>query len=169
MSWLFLRKHKWGDWCQKQASQARIRNCILQYSVRRNYLSVPEIHTSSVQIHKYVFCILYHKWNVADFLDYPSIKNARTSTTHMVISWLLMAWRRQEPGHQQPWYSHGVSGMILTPGLKMLTVYPLKTKECQYDNFVVTVGAVMITYGVIREKLSNWRSFKCMYFSKRFI
>ena len=31
------------------------------------------------------------------------IKQEPTYSTEL-ISWLLMSWRRNEPGHQQPWY-----------------------------------------------------------------
>ena len=33
----------------------------------------------------------------------PRVRPGPTYTT-LSISWLLMSWRRKEPGHQQPWY-----------------------------------------------------------------
>ena len=33
----------------------------------------------------------------------PQIRQGPTYSTQS-ISWLLMSWRRKEPGHQQPWY-----------------------------------------------------------------
>ena len=33
----------------------------------------------------------------------PQIRQEPTYSTRS-ISWLLMSWRRKEPGHQQPWY-----------------------------------------------------------------
>ena len=33
----------------------------------------------------------------------PQIRPGLTYSTYS-ISWLLMSWRRKEPGHQQPWY-----------------------------------------------------------------
>ena len=40
----------WGLWCQKQVSQAGISNCILQFTVGCNYLSLPEIPASGAKI-----------------------------------------------------------------------------------------------------------------------
>ena len=37
------RVHNWGLWCPTQVSQAGISKCTPQYSVRCNYLSLPEI------------------------------------------------------------------------------------------------------------------------------
>ena len=39
----------WGLWCQKQPSQAGINNCISQYSVGYNYISLPEIPASGTK------------------------------------------------------------------------------------------------------------------------
>ena len=47
----------WGAWCQKLASHAGINNCIPQYSVRCNYLSMSEIHGSGAKI---LLCTVYH-------------------------------------------------------------------------------------------------------------
>ena len=33
----------------------------------------------------------------------PQVRPGPTYST-LSISWLLMSWRRKEPGHQQPWY-----------------------------------------------------------------
>ena len=41
-----LLTHIWGLWCQKQVSQAGISNCIPQFTVGCNYLSLPEIPAS---------------------------------------------------------------------------------------------------------------------------
>ena len=55
LPWWVKLYHKWGLWCQKQVSQAEISNCIPQYSVGCNYLSMPEIPTSGTKVLKYVF------------------------------------------------------------------------------------------------------------------
>ena len=44
------RRSNWGLWCQKQVSQAGISNCIPQYSVGCNYLSLPEITASGAKV-----------------------------------------------------------------------------------------------------------------------
>ena len=51
-SWLFCYKFWYvrGLWCQKQVSQAEISNCIPQFSVGCNYLSLPEIPASCTKI-----------------------------------------------------------------------------------------------------------------------
>ena len=43
----------WGLWCQKQVSRAGIRNCIPQYSVGCNYLSLPEMPASGTKVLNY--------------------------------------------------------------------------------------------------------------------
>ena len=40
----------WGLWCQKPIFQAGISNCIPQYSVECNYLSLPEIPASGTKV-----------------------------------------------------------------------------------------------------------------------
>ena len=45
-----IRVHNWGLWCQRQLSQAWISNCIPQYSVGCNYLSMPEITASGTKV-----------------------------------------------------------------------------------------------------------------------
>ena len=40
----------WVLWCQKQVSWAEISNCIPQYTVGCNYISLPEIPASVVQV-----------------------------------------------------------------------------------------------------------------------
>ena len=43
----------------------------------------------------------------------PSSSNPRIYLFYIVnISWLLMTWRRKEPGHQQPWYLLCWTGLI---------------------------------------------------------
>ena len=44
---------------------------------------------------------MYHAWKFVTV--YPMLS----------ITWLLMAWRRQEPGHQQPWYSPAYPGFSI--------------------------------------------------------
>ena len=44
-------QQNWGLWCQKQVSQAGISNCIPQYSVGCNYLSLPEIPLFGTKVH----------------------------------------------------------------------------------------------------------------------
>ena len=53
--WKCLRNGEQGLWCQNQSSQAGISNCIPQYSVGCNYLSLPEIPPSGANVLKYVF------------------------------------------------------------------------------------------------------------------
>ena len=54
--WLFYIS--WGLWCQKQISQAGIGNCIPQYCVGCNYLSIPEIPASGTKVLYYHMCLL---------------------------------------------------------------------------------------------------------------
>ena len=66
---IYLRQNKkwilrcfkdiWGLWCQKQVYQAGISNCIPQYSVGFNYLSLPEI-PASVLICPFTLYSVFH-------------------------------------------------------------------------------------------------------------
>ena len=47
--------YNWGFWHQKQVSHAGITNCIPQYSVRCNYLSLPEIPASATKVLLFLF------------------------------------------------------------------------------------------------------------------
>ena len=51
-SWLVCYKFWYirGLWCQKQVSQAEISNCIPQFSVGCNYLSMPDIPASYTKV-----------------------------------------------------------------------------------------------------------------------
>ena len=49
VKWVVDVSGKWRFRCQKQVSQARISNCIPQYSVGCNYLSMPEIPASGAK------------------------------------------------------------------------------------------------------------------------
>ena len=54
---LFYKENKVNNsphWCQKQVSQAGISNCIPQYSVGCNYLSLPKIPASGTKVLNYL-------------------------------------------------------------------------------------------------------------------
>ena len=46
-----ITNYIWGLWCQKHISPAGMSNCIPQYSVGCNYLSLPEIPASGTEVH----------------------------------------------------------------------------------------------------------------------
>ena len=49
------------------------------------------------------------------------------------ISWLLMTWRRQEPGHQQPWYWPSCPGIFQAVHYKAdLSSYPGYFQEAHW-------------------------------------
>ena len=45
-----MQPHIWGLWCQKQVSHAGISNCLSQYCMGCNYLSLPEIPASGTKV-----------------------------------------------------------------------------------------------------------------------
>ena len=48
--WIITWLVNWGRWCQKQVSTAGISNCIPQFTVGNNYLSLPEIPASGAKV-----------------------------------------------------------------------------------------------------------------------
>ena len=61
----------WGLCHQKQVSQAEISNCIPQYSVECNYLSMPEITASGAKVLICRHCIPI-KWKYYDYAVYDN-------------------------------------------------------------------------------------------------
>ena len=62
----------------------------------------------------YIIChsstLTWYRW-LKSFLKYDC--------THLQsISWVLMPWRRKEPGHQQPWYLLCWTKLIRSPHIK---------------------------------------------------
>ena len=67
--------------------------------------------------------------NINMYLPFISFSDAETSEIDelysqgrqeydyfsLSISWLLMTWRRQEPGHHQPWYWPSFLGLVMVP------------------------------------------------------
>ena len=47
----------------------------------------------------------------------PRVKQGPAYWTQS-ISWLLMSWRRKEPGHQQPWYWPSLTELTRSPHVK---------------------------------------------------
>ena len=73
----------WGLWHQKQVSQARKSNCIPQYSVGCNYLSLPEIPASGKEkyLQPNVFCgmqLLILAWDTC-------FKQAKVIASHSIL------------------------------------------------------------------------------------
>ena len=49
----------------------------------------------------------------------PQVRPGYTYSTQS-ISWLLVPWRRKEPGHQQPWYWPSLTEITRSPHLNTL-------------------------------------------------
>ena len=65
----------WGLWSQKAVSQARISNCIPQYSVVCNYLSLPRILASGTKVLIYEMCYSFvskKSWLLKNIIFYFS-------------------------------------------------------------------------------------------------
>ena len=55
-------------------------------------------------INIYLHCVSFLHIDTTQVVEIPlQIRQEPTYATSS-ISWLLMSWRRKEPGHQQPWY-----------------------------------------------------------------
>ena len=63
------------------------------------------------------FMLFLHivKTQVVEIL--PQIRQGPTHFTEST-SWLLVSWRRKEPGHQQLWYWHSLTEIIRSPHVK---------------------------------------------------
>ena len=61
-SFQFISSHIWGRRSEKQVSQAWISNCIPQYTVGCNYLSLPEIPASGTKV------LIWKVFNYSNFI-----------------------------------------------------------------------------------------------------
>ena len=75
------------------------------------------------------------KWNIYLICPFPDTAMTQIKTLPCgiqgpiytacrPIAWLLMSWRRKEPGHQQPRYWHSSLGILL--GLRSVTLISIK-------------------------------------------
>ena len=55
-----------------------------------------------VIINLYLLCLSFLRTNKTQVVEIPPRVRQRPAYTTYSISWLLMSWRRKEPGHQQP-------------------------------------------------------------------
>ena len=77
-----------------------------------------------------LYVLIFFRGNIKIYLHLMSYLH--TNKTHVVeipprvrpaystqsISWLLMSWRRKEPGHQQPWFWPSKTGLTRSPHVK---------------------------------------------------
>ena len=57
-----------------------------------------------VNINMYLHSMSFLRTNETQVVEIPPWVIQGPAYTTKSISWLLMSWRRKEPGHQQPWY-----------------------------------------------------------------
>ena len=108
------------------------------------HLVIPEysgFSTKSVNsLHADLLFTLYFSsyWNIAGRWD--TLSWWEYSHLTYSISWLLMSWRRQEPGHQQPWYWPSL-WLTLWDSLSWLT------RTSLFIKFNITAADVLATSG----------------------
>ena len=57
-----------------------------------------------VNINMYLHFMTFLRTYKTQVVEIPARVRQGPAYTTKSISWLLMSWRRKEPGHQQPWY-----------------------------------------------------------------
>ena len=80
----------WGLWCQKQVSQTGISNYVPQFTVRCNFLSLPEMPVSGAKVLIYLLLCV----------NLP-VQGLNDSGQIVSMIWLLISWLLVESGYQQ--------------------------------------------------------------------
>ena len=76
------------------------------YSVQFSLKSVNPLRAKFFRgnINLYLHFMSFLHTNKTQVVEIPPQVRQGPSYSTQSISWLLMSWRRKEPGHQQPWY-----------------------------------------------------------------
>ena len=90
-----------------------------------------------------------------------------TTTTTWSISWVLMSWRRKEPGHRQPWYLLCWTKYIRFPHAKGWCL--VRYDYFSYINTWTVKFEMQVTLRVILPRMGKhtayrWLSAKLQYF-----
>ena len=87
-------------------------------------------------INMYLHFISFLRIDVTQVVEIlPHVRQGPTSSTQS-IPWVLMSWRRKEPGHHHSWYLLYWTGSIQSPHVKGFNIAFMLT----YTNEITTVG-----------------------------
>ena len=105
------------------------------------------------------------------YLHFKSLLYAKTSQTiknsfrgrhkhprfTQSISWLLMPWLQEKPGHQQPWYWHGLPRIICVSRLKVNSLATGRSNS-NFRSLIFRLILVTDGWGISFEIALRWKS-----------